>query len=146
MKIYSIHFFLLNDDFSPEYAEANHEGKETEGNIKYEWEDEIVLKNEMLGFSIIEENYLIQGYLPDDSIFSYEIPRTTLFKAIGLDKEVTTFAVSTDLIDSYEEVVKGEEVHMNVYLKDYEPYTNPSPGVFIVSNDFPKELVALTRD
>jgi hypothetical protein len=146
MKTHSIHFFLLNDDFSPEYADANHSGKETENNLKYEWEDEIVLKNEILGFSITEENYLIQGYLPDDSIFSYEIPRTTLIKAVGMNDEVTIFAVSTDLIDSYNEVILEDEVHMNVYLKDYEPYTNPSPGVFIVSNDFPKELVALTRD
>lgn len=31
------HFYLLNIDFSPEYAEANHNGEESENNIKYEW-------------------------------------------------------------------------------------------------------------
>ena len=39
MKI-NAHFYLLNDDFSPEYAEANHGGKESDNNPLYEWEDE----------------------------------------------------------------------------------------------------------
>ena len=41
--ILSAHFYMLNDDFSPEYAEANFEGKESENNPAYEWEDELEL-------------------------------------------------------------------------------------------------------
>jgi hypothetical protein len=146
MKIYTIHFYLLNDDFSPEYADANHNGQETENNLKYEWEDEIVLKNEILGFTVIDEPYKISGYLPDDSIFSYEIKNTTIFRAIGADEQATDFAVSSDLLDRFEEKEEENSVRLNVFLKDYEPFTNPIPGVFIISKDFPKELTALTRD
>jgi hypothetical protein len=146
MKTYTIHFFLLNDDFSPEYADANHNGKETENNLKYEWEDEIVLKNEILGVNVLEEPYLISGYLPDDTTFSYSIPNTTLFRAVGIDQNVTDFAVSSNLLDHHSQEESEDAVRINVYLRDYEPFTNPIPGVFIISNDFPKELTALTRD
>ena len=71
MKL-NAHFYLLNENFSPEYAEANHGGKETENNQLYEWEDELEVGD--LSAVTINRNAIIpiQGYLPTDEFFSVE--------------------------------------------------------------------------
>ena len=65
MKI-NAHFYLLNDDFSPEYAEANHGGKESDNNPLYEWEDEFSVSEELEDVVLNEKSiYLLQGETND---------------------------------------------------------------------------------
>ena len=47
------------------------------------------------------------------------------------------FAVSESILDSY--TFQGDK--LEVFLKDYEPMSNPIPGVYIASKEFPKELI-----
>ena len=42
-----IHFYLMNEHFSVEHAEAHYNGEESEMNPKHEWEDELALTNEV---------------------------------------------------------------------------------------------------
>ncbi len=52
-----IHLYLLNEHFSVEHANANHDGEESEMNRKFEWEDELNVKN-VLGVQELEKQYL----------------------------------------------------------------------------------------
>lgn len=135
------HFYLLNIDFSPEYAEAHHNGEESENNRKYEWEDALSLKNEITSVDVFEGEYPLQGELPDGTSFNEAVPSMTLFEALGSDGTKTYFAVSTTLIENYTLTESDGELILKVYLKDYEPLANPIPGVYIASQDYPSKLI-----
>lgn len=135
------HFYLLNIDFSTEYAEANHNGEESENNIKYEWEDALTLKNEIKAVDVFQGEYPLQGELPNGEAFNEAVPNMTLFEALGEDGSKTYFAVSASLIDHYTLDETEGMFTLKVYLKDYEPLANPIPGVYIASQDYPKKLI-----
>ena len=42
-----IHIYLLNDLYSQELADAEHEGNQSIDNIKYEWEDELSISSDV---------------------------------------------------------------------------------------------------
>jgi len=134
-----VHFFLLNDDFSIEHAEANHGGKESENNRLHEWEDELEITTDVTGMVIHEGvSFPLQGQFPDGRDFNFEIRNMRLFELTGEQK--TIVGCSEMLLDSYE-WSEEEGGMLKVYLKDYEPLTNPIPGIYIAVQEFPKELI-----
>lgn len=140
MKL-NAHFFLLNEHFSPEYAEANHGGKETENNQKHEWEDELEIKD-LVSVSINRNaNIPLQGYLPNDDFFSVEATNMFQVELTTEKGEKAYLGISESILDSFELNETTELSTLNVYIKDYEPHGNPMPGIYIASKEFPKELV-----
>jgi hypothetical protein len=76
-----VNVYLLNEHFSPEYAEAQHNGKESENNLRYEWEDEFAITSDVLSVTAIENASLpLQGEMPDGQIFSHEVSKMLLFE------------------------------------------------------------------
>lgn len=140
MKL-NAHFFLLNIDFSQEHADANHNGEESENNLKHEWEDHLSLSNEIIKVNTFEGTFPLQGELPDGTAFKEEVSKMMLFECEGKDGSKTHFACSKQLIDSYTVDETENEITLNVYFKDYEPLSNPTPGVYIAAQDFPKKLI-----
>jgi hypothetical protein len=140
MKL-NAHFFLLNIDFSQEHADANHNGEESENNLKYEWEDHLSLSNEIKTVKTHEGSFPLQGELPDGTSFKEEVDKMVLFECEGDDNSKTYFACSKQLIESYEIKEQEDTITLNVYFKDYEPLSNPTPGVYIAAQDFPKKLI-----
>ncbi len=139
MKI-NAHFFLLNDDFSPEYAEANHGGKESDNNPLYEWEDEFSVSEDLEDVFVEEKSvYLLQGETNEGS-FSYEIPNMLVARLKMKNGVVGAFAISESIVDAYTFEKEGEVAHFKVYIKDYEPLADPIPGVYIASKEFPTDL------
>ena len=139
MKI-NAHFFLLNDDFSPEYAEANHGGKESDNNPLYEWEDEFSVSEDLEDVVVEEKSvYLLQGET-NDGPFSYEIPNMLVARLKMQNGIVGAFAISESIVDSYTFEIEGEVADFKVYIKDYEPLADPIPGVYIASKEFPTDL------
>ena len=139
MKI-NAHFFLLNDDFSPEYAEANHGGKESDNNPLYEWEDEFSVSEDLEDVVVEEKSvYLLQGET-NEGPFSYEIPNMLVARLKMKNGVVGAFAISESIVDSYTFEKEEEVVHFKVYIKDYEPLADPIPGVYIASKEFPTDL------
>ena len=132
------HFYLLNDDFSPEYAEANHGGEESENNPRYEWEDEVSVSVGLEKVAIERKGvYTIQGETVEGP-FSYDIPETFLVQLHMTDGNVGAFAISESIMDSF--TYDESQGELKVYIKDYEPFSNPIPGVYIASKEFPKPL------
>lgn len=141
MKL-TAHFFLLNDHFSPEYAEANHGGQETENNPLYEWEDEFEVSEGLVSVAIVREGtFFLEGALPDGEHFKHPVHKMFLVEMTMEDGNKGAFGVSESILDSF--TLEGDDSHqtLKVYIKDYEPLANPMAGVYIASKEFPKPLI-----
>lgn len=135
----TIHFLLLNDDYSVEHAEANGV-EESAINRKYEWRDELKITSEVTNITEEEDaTYCLRGNREDGSEFSFDIPNMYLFHLEG--DSPLTIGCSKVLFDSVL-IDKGDDFTISISLKDYEPLTNPIPGIYISTVDFPKELIA----
>lgn len=134
-------FYKMNYDFSPEFAEAHHEGKESENNRFYDWEDELAITTEVKDIEVFENaTYTIQGE-KDGKTFSEEIKNVLLFNIIGKDGEITPMACSHSIVLKYDIEKDEDSIILNVYLEEMEPLTNPIPGIYIAIQDFPKLLI-----
>lgn len=133
-------FYKLNEDFSPEYAEANNDGKPSENNRLYEWEDELVLKNDIKNVEVLEgKTYTLKGEINGEN-FEEEVENMLLFNIQGSDNSITQMACSTVLVERYE-VLEKDNIQLNVFFKGNEPLSNPVPGIYIALQEFPKRLI-----
>ena len=135
-----IHTYLLNDAFSQEFSD--HDGKATEDNQKYEWEDEIEVSTPIIGVTELKnETYSLQGILPDGKNFSYPIPNMRLIKIDSDDAPSFYIGCSESILHELNIQNDNIATTIEIYLKDYEPLSNPIPGIYIGSKSFPKELI-----
>ena len=141
MKL-TAHFFLLNDHFSPEYAEANHSGNESENNPLYEWEDEMEVSQGLKEIEVLRNGtFNLVGEMPDGKPFDCPVKKMFLIALKMENGQIGHFGVSESILDSH--TLEGDENHqvLKVFIKDYEPLANPMSGVFIASKEFPKALI-----
>ena len=134
-----INFYQCNDDFSQEYANEHHEGKASEDNIQYHWEDYFVIQGIFKISEPIKDTYTLAGE-KDGKQFEYNVLNMLKFKFLGDNNQVTEIAVSESILIEYKRGKKGEEEQFEFFLKDREVFANPIPGVYIDVADFPKEL------
>lgn len=134
-------FYKMNYDFSPEFAEAHHEGKESENNRYYDWEDELSITTNVKDIEVIKDGiYTIQGKKGGAS-FSEEVKNMVLFNVIGEDDSITQLACSKSLVLKYDINREVNSIDLKVYMEEMEPLTNPIPGIYIAIQDFPKSLI-----
>ncbi len=137
----TVHFYKLNYDFSPEFAEAHHDGKPSENNRLYDWEDELAVKSEVVSFQVSEnEIFILQGERGGEP-FQEEIKNVILFKFTDENDAVTVMACSHSIIKEYKVEEDEESLKLDVFLEELEPLTNPIPGVYIAVQEFPKSLI-----
>jgi hypothetical protein len=136
----SVHFYLMNDHFSKEHAEANYNGKESELNRKFEWEDELKITTEV--DEIIFHENVVYPLIGDTSNgpFSYDVSAMNLFELKSEKNGSTYVGCSVSVMSSYELADENGFV-IKVLLKDLEPMSNPVPGIYIAAKEFPKELI-----
>jgi hypothetical protein len=136
-----INVYLLNDHFSIEHANAHHDGKPSENNPLYEWEDEFKITTEVKEVLVKEKDtYVLQGEL-NNQAFSYEIPNMRLFYIHSDNAPVTVIGCSESILDKAELIEKDKQFNIVLTLKDFEPMANPIPGLYIAAQEFPKELI-----
>jgi hypothetical protein len=137
-----IHTFLLNDAYSQDYADKHHKGNPSEDNQKFEWEDELEVSNPISALTELkDEIYLLQGTLPDGKDFSYPIPNMRLVKIESTNAPSFFIGCSESILEELSIKKNNEITNIEIYLKDYEPLSNPIPGIYIGSKSFPKELI-----
>jgi hypothetical protein len=137
-----VNVYLLNEHFSHEFAEAQHSGQESENNLRYEWEDEFAITSDVLSVTVVENaSFPLQGEMPDGQIFHHEVKKMLLFEITSNDAPNTYVGASASIVDSYIIDQSKEDVSLKIFLKDYEPMSNPIPGIYIASKEFPKELI-----
>lgn len=134
----TVKVYLLNDDFSQEYADTHNDGNESELNRHYEWQDELEVTSDVKKIEVIENGtYTLAGEM-EDRQFSYDVPKMRLFSVQSNDAMDLLIGCSESLLADYK--VEGNEL-LEIYLKDYEPLSNPVPGVYIAAQEFPKDLI-----
>lgn len=137
-----INVFMLNDDFSQEHADANFGGKPSENNRLYDWEDEMRITTPVS--KIVEHrnvSFPLQGELPNGKPFKHEVTNMFLFE-IQSETEASTFVgCSESILDSFEQKTEDDTAYLQIFIRDYEAYANPIPGIYIASKEFPKELI-----
>lgn len=140
MATCSIHVYLLNEHFSQEYADTHNNGNESELNRRYEWEDELSISSKVEEVKMIENGeFPLQGTYGNGETFLINVPNMRLFSIISNGHE-SYIGCSESILDSCK-LEKNEDYSIEIYLKDYEPMANPIPGIYIASQEFPKELI-----
>ena len=144
-----LHFILVNSEYNQGLANDLYEGQESEDNIKYLWEDELLVSEPIKEFKIKNNAiYTLAGYFPDDREFSFEIWDMTIVDCISESGNKMQFAVSKKLLKKTEKVVddKNNETHLYFYMRDLLPIENPMNGIYIIKQDFPKELKSKIKE
>lgn len=137
----TVHFYKLNYDFSPEFAEAHHGGKPSANNRLYDWEDELAVKTDVHEYNIVENgSFVLQGERAGEP-FEEKIDKMILFEFIDAKNEKTTMACSHAIVKDYKIEENDENLNVEVIFEDREPLTNPIPGVYIAVQEFPKSLI-----
>tara|TARA_B100000508_G_scaffold141091_1_gene146281 strand:- start:4276 stop:4698 length:423 start_codon:yes stop_codon:yes gene_type:complete len=135
------HFYKLNYDFSPEYAEAHHDGKASPNNRRFDWEDELAVKTNILSYNVNENGtYIIQGERAGES-FSEELTNMIVFEFTDDQEQKTFMACSRSIVNKYEIKEEGDQLLLDVYFEEREPLTNPIPGIYVAVQEFPKSLI-----
>jgi hypothetical protein len=138
----TIHFYLLNYDFSPEFAEAHHDGNPSENNRLYDWEDELSLTSNTTNIEVLRnETYFLIGERGDGTSFKEAVPNMFLLVFYGDGDEQTIMGCSESLLESYKMDKATGEYIVKVVMSENFPLSNPVPGIYIASNDFPKSLI-----
>jgi hypothetical protein len=133
--------YLLNAHFSQEYADLHYGGKESEMNLRYEWEDELEITSAVE--DVREHSHAVfplQGTMGDGKAFSYDVAGMHLFEVIGAEGN-TVLGCSESILERAEIEKTATHWTIQIYLKDYEPMSNPIPGIYIAAQEFPKELI-----
>jgi hypothetical protein len=137
-----IHVYLLNEHFSAEHAEAHNNGEESENNLKYEWEDEFSVTSSLDAVKIHENvSFPLQGEMPDGTAFSHDVENMFLFEIKSSDAPSTFIGASKSIVEEHELIKEETRFVIRLFLKDYEPMSNPIPGIYIASKEFPKALI-----
>lgn len=138
----SIHFYLINDLFSEEFADEHHDGEESADNRRYQWEDELSITTDVHEILPVENAvYPLMGSLSDGKPFKEEVGGMHLFELKGVDGISTYVGCSSSILDAYDIGKADGELILSVFLKDNEPMANPIPGIYIASKEFPKSLI-----
>lgn len=127
-------FIMPNDEYSQDFADEHHQGKESEDNFKILWEDEIEISNEFKEIKELKNAiYLIKGQ-KDGASFEYGIPNVRIWEIIG---EVSNqIVVSESILDTF----SLKDKRLEVTFKELSVFANVIPGTYIEISDFPKEL------
>lgn len=146
MKV-TINVKLVNSKFNQAYADKENEGDETEDNIKYLWEDEFEVQGNVTNFKVINNTtYLLNGLYPNDDEFSFEIPDMTVLECTLDNGVVTLLPFSKKAINKTEKKETENGFTFYVQLKSIREVVNPMTGVYILKDDYPKELLVLYSD
>ncbi len=138
----TVHTYMLNDDFSPEHAEAHFGGDDSENNRRYDWEDELRIKSDVT--AVTEHDFVsfpLEGTFPDGKEFRHEVQNMRMFEIVSSDGPTVFVGASESILDHSEQTAEEDGITLRIYLKDYEPWANPIPGIYIASKEFPKELI-----
>ena len=139
-----IHIYLLNDLYSQELADEQHEGNQSIDNIKYEWEDELSISSDVISVTELSDvAYPLAGMNEHNEAFQFDIPNMRLFEIQSSDAPKVYIGASESIVSSASFEKTDESYTIEIFLKDYEPMSNPTPGIFIAAKSSPKELIRL---
>lgn len=142
----TINVKLVNSKFNQAYADKENEGFETEDNIKFIWEDEFDVQGDVQDLKVINNTtYTLAGTLANNKAFEYVIPDITLIECKLKNGSTTNIPFSKKAINKTEKIETKNGILFNVHLKSIRDIVNPMEGVYILKDDFPKELLPFIK-
>src|SRR5690606_14620846 len=108
-----------------EFADQNHEGKESEDNIKFHWEDEIVIAGPITEINDKKDSEYILAGVYKEKDFSFSIPNIHKLSFEIKDNQNAEVAVSKSILEKIDRVDQDEETIFHFYLKEREVFANP---------------------
>lgn len=137
----TVHFYKLNYDFSPEFAEAHHEGKPSANNRLYDWEDELAVKTDVVSYEVIENStYTLEGERGGEQ-FAENLTDMIRFEFKDQAGDITVMACSHSIVKEFKINEDDDQLEVEVFFEEREPLTNPVPGVYVAVQEFPKSLI-----
>lgn len=137
----TVHFYKLNYDFSPEFAEAHNDGKPSANNRLYDWEDELAVKTDVKSYEIIEDSsFVLEGERGGES-FAETLENMIRFEFTDTEGNVTVMACSHSIVNKYDVREEEDLLEVEVFFEEREPLTNPIPGIYVAVQEFPKSLI-----
>lgn len=131
---------MLNALFSQEYADDRFKGEASEDNIRYQWEDEFLIRGVQKIEVHLSDNYELSGVHPVKGTFSYFVANMRVVLLHHGTDEITKIAVSERLLTSFTQQEIEEGFSVVIEMRDDEPFINPITGVYIANRDIPREL------
>lgn len=131
----------VNPDFDRELAEKYHDGKESEDNILYNWEDEFEISGDVKDFKIRNNAVYELVTQEEDEVATYEIEGMMIVDAVLSNGSTTSCAFSRSIVKDTKKIVSQKgDIHFYVFLKGGKDVVTPVTGIYIAQKDFPKEL------
>lgn len=140
---FTLRIKCVNPQFSQELADKHHNGKESEDNIHYLWEDELEVKRNVVAFKVRNNvPYTLSGEMGNGEKFSHEIPACTIIDCTLDDGSLAHFPFSKRIIRDTEKKQSrdGGQLWLTVYLKGKMKIVSPFEGAYFAKEDFPFDL------
>jgi hypothetical protein len=140
-----VSFKEQNPDYNKEYADTYHCGLESENNWKLNWQTALTIEGEIKETLIKDDtDFILKGsYKDSGEKFEFSIPNMKEFRVIFKNGNTSSFAVSKSLLKStYHN--KNEKYNTSQYYFYFKPESDfimPLDGLYIDTNDIPKELL-----
>jgi hypothetical protein len=131
----------VNPEFDQHLADKEFNGKESEENILYTWEDEFDINGDVREFKIRNNvSYDLQASV-NDKIVTYPIEAVTIVDCITNNNTTTSCVFSRSIVKDTKKVVhKNGNIHFFVFLKGGKEIVSPVTGIYINKKDWPKQL------
>lgn len=131
----------VNPDFDRELADNEFDGKESENNILYSWEDEFDIQGDVKDLKIRNNVPFDLQTMDGDEEATYTIDSMMVMDVLLSNGASTSCAFSRSLVKDTKKVTnKNGDVHFYVFLKGGKKIVSPVTGIYIAQKDFPKEL------
>lgn len=131
----------VNPDFDRDLADKEFDGKESEENILYNWEDEFDISGDVKDLKIRNNVSYDLHAASDEGESTYTIESMMVLDAHLSDGATTSCAFSRNLVKDTQKVNrKNGDVHFFVFLKGGKEIVSPVTGIYISKKDWPQEL------
>jgi hypothetical protein len=132
----------VNPEFDRDLAIQEHGGKESEDNVHYLWEDELIVKKNVTSFRVRNNVPYELSVEENGKPVSYEIPSCTIIDCSHDDESVTQFAFSKRIIKETAKTQSKDEQQLwfTVFLKGKMKVVSPFEGAYFAKEDFPFDL------
>jgi hypothetical protein len=111
---------------------------------KRQWEDELSISSDVTSVTeLTDVVYPLAGMDENNEAFQFDIPNMRLFEICSSDAPNVFVGASESIVSSTKLEKTTDSYTLEIFLKDYEPMSNPTPGIYIAAKSFPKELIRL---
>lgn len=142
MKV-SVTIKEMNSDFDQEYADEYKDGKESDNNLKSNWETSFGTDDDVTEIKLKDNTIFSLNGSIGKEIFAFQIPDMQVLECVTAQGKTLTFAVSNKLITRTHQVQnkKYKRTHYYFYLTDKVEHIKFTNTIIIAKADIPTDFL-----